>query len=569
MSTPSAPRSTTNSNPNKGNIQTPTSASTTETGTATIYTPTSAVQTPTAKTPIAPNVEGSVSIQHPPPAAITSTTTMVFPLPPQSDLPSHLPSHLPKIPSLPAMAPLDLRFSLLGSVSPCTSREVRTPHAGGTPLKAVGGVERMPIIDGSVEGCDEEDEEYDDDDYDDIHVVIEGEEYDAEEYDRESLHAESFVTAGSNEDGGSKNNHRNLEQGVELATLNKSSHKDSPPSSTSHYARPKDPLSLSASSRGPTHVHDSGLGSSVPDSATGESFIHKRWDRDTLGFGPATSSPTFQPKGSNLRWPLRFSSSSSSLTPAFWTFWLGFVFPFLWLVGGWHFTNAGELPPKLTVWEWYFWKSGWSVGSCFRVVGDKLFGCCTARRGHRVSRGGVAKEVRGSQGSGVIGEQQPARRNGVKRRSASQSKARSGKVYPALPRWVAEKQSTDDGRMRLNDPRRSLRGISFGYPFISRPQTSQDSYNSKAPQPLPSSSSLTVRILKRIGEVLSKPNRVLDMLYGVKLREVRGRPESGRRMFDPWIQRCRYALCYGMALLAIGLCAASTYLIIVSTRKLV
>jgi hypothetical protein len=78
-----------------------------------------------------------------------------------------------------------------------------------------------------------------------------------------------------------------------------------------------------------------------------------------------------------------------------------------------------------------------------------------------------------------------------------------------------------------------------------------------------------VRILKRIAEILSKPNRVLDMLYGVKLREVRGRPESGRRMFDPWIQRCRYALCYGMVLLAVGLCIASTYLIVVSTRDVV
>lgn len=487
---------------------------------------------------------------------------MVFPLPPQTP-------HLPKIPSLPVMDPLDLRFSILGSVSPRTSREFRTSHAGGTSLKAAGAAERMPVIDGSVGGYDEEDEEYDDND-DDVRVVIEGEEYDAEEYDRESLHAESFVTAGSDEHGGSndKDNHWNLEQGVELATLDKlgkSSRKDSPPSSTSLHARPKDPLSLSASSTGPTHVHDSGIGSIVPDSVTGESFIHKRWDRDTPGFGPPTSSPTFQPKGGNLRWPLRFSNSSSSLTPAFWTFWLGFVCPFLWLVGGWHFTNAGELPPKLTVWEWYFWKSGWSVGGCFRAVGDKLFGCYIAR-GRRASRGGVVKEVRGSQGEDVIGEHQPARRNGGKRRSTSQSKARSGKVYPALPRWVAEKQSTDDGRMRLNDPKRSLRGISFGYPFISRPQTSQDSYNSKPPQASPSPS-LIVRILKRVGEILSKPNRVLDMLYGVKLREVRGRPESGRRMLDPWIQRCRYALCYGMALLAIGLCIASTYLIIVSTRK--
>jgi hypothetical protein len=58
----------------------------------------------------------------------------------------------------------------------------------------------------------------------------------------------------------------------------------------------------------------------------------------------------------------RFFSSNSSfitdLTPAFWVFWLGFLFPVLWPVGGWHFTNLGEQPPKSSVWEWYFWRMG-------------------------------------------------------------------------------------------------------------------------------------------------------------------------------------------------------------------
>lgn len=129
---------------------------------------------------------------------------------------------------------------------------------------------------------------------------------------------------------------------------------------------------------------------------------------------------------------------------------------------------------------------------------------------------------------------------------------RTSKVYAPLPKWIAEKQSSDDGRARLNDPKRSLRGISFGYPFIARP-------------PVPKSES---GLLSRFMEIIEKPNRLLDQMYGVKLREVRGRPESGRRMFDPWIQRCRYAFCYGCALLAIGLCAASMYLIVFNTRQL-
>jgi len=58
------------------------------------------------------------------------------------------------------------------------------------------------------------------------------------------------------------------------------------------------------------------------------------------------------------------------------------------------------------------------------------------------------------------------------------------------------------------------------------------------------------------------------VLYGVRLVEVRGRPESGRRMFDPWIQRCRYALCYALLLLAVGLCVACAWLIVANTRQM-
>ena len=42
---------------------------------------------------------------------------------------------------------------------------------------------------------------------------------------------------------------------------------------------------------------------------------------------------------------------------------------------------------------------------------------------------------------------------------------------PGLPltRWVTEKQVLKDGRAGLNDPKRSLCRISFGYLFISCP----------------------------------------------------------------------------------------------------
>jgi len=207
-------------------------------------------------------------------------------------------------------------------------------------------------------------------------------------------------------------------------------------------------------------------------------------------------------------------------TPAFWAFWLGFLCPFLWLVGGWHFTRLGEQPPRLTCWEFYFWPGPWRL-NFWRLVGK------------RVERKPVEP----------LGE--------VESSTDSQLQAR-------LPRWVAEKQSSDDGRMRLNDPKRSLRGISFGYPFVPRPveRTSGESdmwYDS---------------VGKRVFKTLGRPNRSLDRLYGVLLREVRGRPESGRRMFDPWIQRCRYAFCYAVLLLCMVLCAVSVYLITRNTRQL-
>lgn len=412
---------------------------------------------------------------------------------------------------------------------------------------------RLSVIRGSgtqsdaedISGHEEEEVVVDDE------VEVEDEEGEEEGggYDIESLHADSFVTAttNSNEDDedddedDDENDEIPIERGVELTRLAKGK------TASLHYTPQLPSATLSHSGSG--------------NSTTGDSFITRRWDRDAaLGLSLSLSPTTFRERKHRF-----FKSNSSfitNLTPAFWAFWLGFVFPVLWLVGGWHFTSLGEQPPKLTVWEWYFWrmKNGWG-GLWKRVV---VGWCCGIRKGGNHKRGGSQQQ----QQIQIQMQQGPQRRIPTKTRprtkslsSYSHSKLRSGKVFPALPRWVAEKQSSDDGRMRLNDPKRSLKGISFGYPFIPRPPYSQESTTL-------SSSAPPLSVAKRVLMWIEKPNRVLDQLYGIKLREVRGRPESGRRMFDPWIQRCRYAFCWMMLVVAIGLCTASVYLIVVNTRRL-
>lgn len=293
--------------------------------------------------------------------------------------------------------------------------------------------------------------------------------------DLESLHAESFVTASD-----AIGERVPPTPVCEEDTTDAHSHVDAERSRTT---------SLPS-------VHS---GQSRPSAS--ESFISRRWDRDAgLGSGVVT---------------FRAKRQWISSTPAFWAFWLGFICPFLWLVGGWHFTRFGEQPPRLTFWEFYFNAGYWK---------ERL---CAGKRPKPLPQG------------------------------ASMITVTPAEHHP-LPKWVAEKQSSDDGRARLNDPKRSLRGISFGYPFIPRPVQ-------LVPRGLPA---WNIRLARRIFGIIQKPNRIFDHFYGVKLKEVRGRPESGRRMFDPWIQRCRYAFCYALVLLCVGLCTACTYLIIYNTRQL-
>ncbi|RDB19741.1 hypothetical protein Hypma_013158 [Hypsizygus marmoreus] len=316
------------------------------------------------------------------------------------------------------------------------------------------------------------------------------------EDDLESLHAESFVTASDAlpvADG-------------EMDIADASSSHTTPQKSARSGGFPVPSISA------PPSVRSAAEGSRLP--STSESFIGRRWERDAaLGSGVVT----FRAKRQWL-----------SYTPAFWAFWLGFVCPVLWLIGGWHFTRFGEQPPRLTFWEFY----------CF---GRWRNWCCLWKR-RRVIKGlpGNGDGVSSSTGGRLTMEQQL-------------QQAR-------LPKWVTEKQSSDDGRLRLHDPKRSLRGISFGYPFIPRPVSVQRQSGD--------SEVWCMSATKHIVDTLEKPNRLFDQLYGIKLKEVRGRPESGRRIFDPWIQRCRYAFCYALILLAVGLCSASTYLIIYNTRQL-
>ncbi|KAJ2922587.1 hypothetical protein H1R20_g14493, partial [Candolleomyces eurysporus] len=330
----------------------------------------------------------------------------------------------------PVIPPLDLRPSFPGG--PQTPNYSHPSPTGSHPRRPF--TNPMPIILGSTEG-DEMDEEYA------RHT----------DFTTESLHADSFVTASS-EDRPKRGNFVKDQGGENIETVDT-----------------VEELSMRPNYRGlPAEtgsVRSAGSKVIQPPSAS-ESFITRRWDRD-VALGPGV--PTFRAK---KQW--------IDVTPAFWAFWLGFLFPFLWLVGGWHFTHFGEQPPRLTFWEFYFNTGYWKEM------------CCGGRNKKR--------------------EMDHMKREGKK------------VVPPPLPRWVSEKQSSELGRARLNDPKRSLRGISFGYPFIPRPV------------PMHRDESFFQGMVKRILHILGKPNRLFDHLYGIKLREVRGRPEGPRRMFDPWIQ---------------------------------
>ncbi|KAG5644681.1 hypothetical protein DXG03_007981 [Asterophora parasitica] len=375
------------------------------------------------------------------------STSSSIPARPPSRSASTTPAEPPTIP------PLNLTPPFPG---PHPSRE-------GPPLRPRRSViDPMPTIAGSSESAADDESEIEEGDY--------GED------DLESLHAESFVTAS----------------GVPPAASIGSIHSMHDNDYSTDIERGDIHMDIADVSQATVNSGDipfTPTAGTLPSAHSGEPSITterilQRWERDA-GFGSGSAVVTFRTKRHWL----------ASTTPAFWAFWLGFICPFLWFVGGWHFTHLGEQPPKLSVWEFYFARL-----------------CCRGKRLKDTSHGAKGKEPQGQ--------------------------ARQAR----LPRWVTEKQSSDDGRMRVQDPKRSLRGISFGYPFVPRRRPSVDGVGQ--PQHV-----WRTRVIRRIGSILETPNRLFDYFYGVRLREVRGRPESVRRVFDPWIQRCRYAFCYALIFL--------------------
>ncbi|KAG5340234.1 hypothetical protein C0989_002466 [Termitomyces sp. Mn162] len=417
----------------------------------------------------------------------------------------------------------------------------------------------MPTIPGSSESAPADTQERD---------GYEASEVYGGEEDNESLHAESFVTATGEavrvrvRESRAEDNERVIEEEMEDVELDiadaeasyqasidgESTHslnpnRDHNQSTTSLHALPN-PVPGSA-----TNTDNFNFNSNSNSHSTSSSFVPLRWDLDApLGTNVVIFS--FRPKtASTWTW-------LADRTPAFWAFCLGFVFPVLWFVGGWHFTKIGECPPKVGMWEFYFFgNSGGVWRRVFTWIGG---GCCARRKKRRgdieggdVEQGRVGKE----RGKGKGKEKGLETGDGQKE---GQVQGRGLRV----PRWVTEKQSSDLGRLRLQDPKRSLRGISFGYPFVPRPLSARRRTSVSA------ALAQSTRWRQCVMCIITKPHRLFDCFYGVKLREVRGRPESGRRVFDPWIQRCRYAFCYALFGLCVGLCVASTLLIVSNTRQL-
>ncbi|KAF9069816.1 hypothetical protein BDP27DRAFT_1420498 [Rhodocollybia butyracea] len=325
----------------------------------------------------------------------------------------------------------------------------------------------------------------------------------------ESPQAESFVTASESSPTGA------------VLAAQEEPALPAPPSPTAH-----NPIPLEFSETNVSMIRSDG--DSLPPTrsppSASESFIRRRWDKDST-----YPSVAFKLKAKR-------QCFYHDATPAFWAFWLGIFLPVLWFVGGWHFTHFGEQPARLTFWEFYFNGAYWR----------ELF-CC--------GRG----KLRWDNGDSTVGSNPVSLSTGKRDRKGKgkeREKPHASRHPPPLPRWITEKQSTDVKKARLNDAKRSLKGISnFGYPFVPRPLVHH-------------SPSTTTRVARRIVAILATPNRFFDQFPCVKLKNVEGRQEGPRRMFDPWIQRCRYAFCYAMILMLAGLATAAACIIIFSLKRL-
>ncbi|KAJ7756992.1 hypothetical protein B0H16DRAFT_1457876 [Mycena metata] len=184
-------------------------------------------------------------------------------------------------------------------------------------------------------------------------------------------------------------------------------------------------------------------------------------------------------------------------TPAFCAFCLGFLFPPIWWVGGWYFTFFAETPPSRTLWEHY-------------VVDTRWWGVLTCGRSRK------ARKTRATCADPTMPK--PL----------------------LLPLWV--------GR---NNTRASLKGISYYYPYVSRPAPGEKGHVTTGPPPL------GFRYL----------HAFFDWATGSRLDRVKRDWESPRRIIDPWIQRCRRALCYWCLALLLVVLAVMAWSIAVGSGK--
>ncbi|KAF8208269.1 hypothetical protein K438DRAFT_1961768 [Mycena galopus ATCC 62051] len=163
-------------------------------------------------------------------------------------------------------------------------------------------------------------------------------------------------------------------------------------------------------------------------------------------------------------------------TPAFCAFWLGFIFPPMWWIGGWYFTFFPETPGSRTLWQHYVLDTQWCA----------MLTCARQRRFRRTKHA-----------------TQPAK-------------------PLLLPQWVGK-----------HNPAASLKGISYYYPYVSRPAPGEKGHVTTSPPPP------GFRYL----------HQFFDEITRSRLAKVKLNHESQRRIIDPWIQRCRRALCYFCLLL--------------------
>ncbi|KAG5219650.1 hypothetical protein IMY05_C4813000100 [Salix suchowensis] len=217
---------------------------------------------------------------------------------------------------------------------------------------------------------------------------------------RYSLHADSFVTATDSMNGSEQSPRGEQRRpaysapalDMDITEVPTEEHQRSTPTPSLY----ENPFERESRRGAPTVTREPSTSRSIPMSVTSSGFIMARWDRDaSLGTG-TVSFP-------------RVKKRRLAYTPACWMFWLCFLCPPLWFIGGWYITIFAEAytfrdPDD----DWHWW--------------------------------------------------------GVRQRAARKRRRKLQELQ--LPQWVRDKQQISDG---ASSTRRALRGISFLYPFVARP----------------------------------------------------------------------------------------------------